>query len=47
LGDKYLDIAFDAYYKKSITEMQLANYLNIKIDNLPSLELLLYRRWAR
>jgi Zn-dependent peptidase ImmA (M78 family) len=47
LGDKYLDIAFDAYYKKSITEMQLANYLNIKIDNLPSLELLLHRRWAR
>jgi Zn-dependent peptidase ImmA (M78 family) len=47
LGDKYLEIAFDAYYKKTINEIQLADYLNVKIDNLPSLELSLHRRWSR
>ena len=47
LGDKYLDVAFDAYYKKAISEVQLADYLNVKIDSLPSLELSLHRRWAR
>ena len=47
MGGKYLEIAFNAYYKKSISEIQLANYLNVKTDNLPLLELLLHRRWSR
>ena len=47
MGGKYLEIAFNAYYKKSIGEIQLANYLNVKTDNLPLLELLLHRRWSR
>ncbi len=47
LGDKYLEIAFNAYYKKTINDMQLADYLNVKMDNLPSLELSLHRRWSR
>ena len=47
LGDKYLEIAFNAYYKKTISEMQLADYLNVKTDNLPSLELSLHQRWSR
>lgn len=45
LGDKYLEIAFNAYYRKTINDMQLADYLNVKIDNLNSLELSLHRRW--
>ena len=47
LGDKYLDISFNAYYKKIISEVQLANYLNVKMDSLPSLELSLHRRWSK
>lgn len=47
LGDKYLEIAFNAYYRKTINDMQLADYLNVKTDNLPSLELSLHRRWSR
>jgi len=47
LGDKYLEIAFNAYYKKTINDMQLADYLNVRMDNLPSLELSIHRRWAR
>ncbi|HOJ10889.1 MAG TPA: XRE family transcriptional regulator [Clostridiales bacterium] len=47
LGDKYLEIAFNAYYRKTINDMQLADYLNMKIDNLNSLELSLHRRWSR
>ena len=47
LGNKYLEIAFNAYYRKTINDMQLADYLNMKIDNLNSLELSLHRRWSR
>ncbi|NLE00845.1 MAG: ImmA/IrrE family metallo-endopeptidase [Fibrobacter sp.] len=47
LGDKYLEIAFNAYYRKVINDIQLADYLNVKIDNLNSLELSLHRRWSR
>lgn len=47
LGDKYLEIAFNAYYRKTINDMQLADYLNVRMDNLPSLELSLHRRWAK
>lgn len=47
LGDKYIEIAFNAYYRKTIDDMQLADYLNVKIDNLNSLELSLHKRWSR
>jgi Zn-dependent peptidase ImmA (M78 family)/transcriptional regulator with XRE-family HTH domain len=47
LGDRYIEIAFNAYYRKTINDMQLADYLNVKIDNLNSLELSLHRRWSR
>lgn len=47
LGDKYIEIVFNAYYTKKINDMQLADYLNMKIDNLNSLELSLHRRWSR
>lgn len=47
LGDKYLEMAFNAYYRKTINDMQLADYLNVKMDNLPLLELSLHRRWSR
>lgn len=47
LGNKYLEIVFNAYYKKEISEIQLADYLNVKTENLPSLELSLHRRWSR
>lgn len=38
LGDKYLRIAFDAYYKNHISSAQLADYLNIKEKSLPDYE---------
>jgi len=47
LGDKYLELTFDAYYKKNISDIQLAEYLDVKLDNLPALELSLHKRWAK
>jgi Zn-dependent peptidase ImmA (M78 family) len=47
LGNKYLEIAFKEYYRRVISEVQLANYLNIKIDSLHSFETALHKRWAR
>lgn len=47
LGDRYLELTFDAYYKKNISDIQLAEYLDVKLDNLPTLELSLHKRWSR
>ena len=47
LGNKYLEITFNEYYKKIISEAQLANYLNMKIDSLPTFEMALHKRWAK
>ncbi|NJD01220.1 MAG: ImmA/IrrE family metallo-endopeptidase [Ruminiclostridium sp.] len=47
LGDKYIELAFNSYYKKLINDIQLTDYLNIRLDNLPSLELSLHKRWVR
>ena len=38
LGNKYLDLAFSQYYLNRIDEYQLANYLNVKLDAIPALE---------
>lgn len=38
LGNKYLELAFSQYYKNRITEYQLANYLGVRLNALPSLE---------
>lgn len=38
LGEHYLRMAFDAYYKKDISSSQLADYLNIKEKSLPNYE---------
>lgn len=40
LGDKYIKLAFNQFYRQNITENQLAKYLNVKIDTLPKLEAL-------
>jgi len=47
LGNKYLEIAFNQYYRRVISEAQLADYLSIKMDSLPSFEMALHKRWAR
>jgi len=47
LGNKYMEIAFNNYYKRVISEAQLADYLNIKLDSLPSFEMALQKRWVR
>jgi len=38
LGEHYLNMAFDAYYRNNITSSQLADYLNIKEKTLPDFE---------
>ncbi len=38
LGDSYLDIVLREYYKNKINVYQVADYLDIKVDNIPSLE---------
>ena len=38
LSSRYLDLAFAKYYKTEISEYQLADYLNIKVDRLSRME---------
>ena len=38
LGDKYLEIAFQQYYRKNISEDQLADYLEVKVKSLSGIE---------
>ncbi|MDF9409121.1 MAG: hypothetical protein A4E52_01891 [Pelotomaculum sp. PtaB.Bin013] len=47
LGNKYVEIAFNQYYRRVISEAQLADYLNVKMDSLLPFEMALHKRWAR
>ena len=38
LGDKYLEAAFQQYYRQRIGEDQLADYLEVKVKSLPGIE---------
>lgn len=38
LGNRYLDLVFSEYYRNRISTNQLADYLNVKVSNLPTLE---------
>ncbi len=38
LGNKYLSLAFGQYYKNRISEIQLADYLGVKVKSLSGLE---------
>lgn len=38
LGEKFLGLAFGRYYKGKCTFEELANYLNVKAKNIPTLE---------
>lgn len=38
LGDRYLNLAFSEYYQNKISAEQLADYLNVRVSNLSSLE---------
>ena len=38
LGDKYLTIVFQEYYRQRISENQLADYLEIKVGSIPRIE---------
>lgn len=45
LGDGYLGKVYSSYYKNRISEVQLADYLNVKINSLNTIEGILNRRW--
>ncbi len=41
LGDRYLELVFSRYYRNKITTAQVADYLGVRISNLPGMERLL------
>lgn len=44
LGDRYLGLVFGKYYQKKISLEQVANYLGVKVKNIPGYEALIYRQ---
>lgn len=46
LGERYLGTAFSRYYQKRISDKQLADYLGVKVKNVPGMENLLFPRGA-
>jgi len=44
LGDTYLGLVFRKYYQKRFSVQQLAEYLNVKVNNVPKLETLFLGR---
>ena len=46
LSERYLDTAFSRYYQNRISIDQLADYLMVKVRNIPGMENLLLRRGA-
>ena len=46
LGERYLGTAFSRYYQNRISVEQLADYLGVKVKNVPGMESLLFPRGA-
>lgn len=46
LGERYLGTAFSRYYQNRISVEQLADYLGVKVKNVPGMENLLFPRGA-
>jgi Zn-dependent peptidase ImmA (M78 family)/transcriptional regulator with XRE-family HTH domain len=46
LGEKFLRVAFNKYYQRRCTIQQLADYLNVKVKNIPGLEQAMLRKVA-
>ncbi len=46
LGERYLGAAFSRYYQNRISVEQLADYLGVKVKNIPGMEHLLFARRA-
>jgi len=46
LGERYLGTAFSRYYQNRISVEQLADYLGVKVKNIPGMENLLFPRGA-
>ena len=46
LGERYLSTAFSKYYQNRISVEQLADYLGVKVSNVPGMENLLFTREA-
>jgi len=44
LGDSYLKLTFQKYYQHKINENQLADYLGIKVNSIPGIELATMRK---
>ena len=42
LGNKYIEKSFSQYYKDRINTERLADYLGVKVKNIPGIESLLY-----
>jgi len=43
LGVKYIEKAFSQYYQERITTERLADYLGVKVKNLPGVESLVFK----
>ena len=46
LGERYLELAFSRLYQNRISVDQLAEYLGVKVNNVPGMEALLFPRGA-
>ena len=46
LGERYLGTAFSRYYQNRISVEQLADYLGVKVKNVPGMEILLFPKGA-
>jgi len=46
LGERYLETAFSRYYQNRISVEQLADYLGVKVKNVPGMENLLFPKGA-
>ena len=44
LGERYLELVFSRLYQKRISLQQLADYLGVKVKNVPGMEALLFRK---
>ncbi len=46
LGERYLELAFSRLYQNKISVDQLADYLGVKVNNIPGMEALLFPKQA-
>lgn len=47
LGENYMEMAFSQYYKNNISTEQLADYLDVKVGRIPTMESLIFEDDSR